>query len=120
MSAQVNSIFGDFLTSFEREAKTLKSISNLRALGHDCPDDVVEMLKKVEEAVSSIESRMDSLEKVVDTENKCLDENVSELTSMATKQKAAIDILRGDMVTTYFSPQLHCILQNKLTISPAN
>ena len=105
MSTEMSTNMSVFLQAVEKEARTLKAITNLRTLGPKCSKDVVAMLQKVEKAVQSVESSVNELDCTLDRENASLDENMEQLQRLAEQQGATIAALRGEM-PTFMGPML--------------
>jgi len=95
-----------FLASFDKEARMLKSITNLRALGSSCPAEVIGTLNKVNAVVENVESRMNLLEATLDAENQALDENMTVLRGLVEKQRDAIETMVDSDMPTFMGPML--------------
>lgn len=107
ISSDAGTNFSVYLQSFEKEAGVLKSITNLRNIGAECPRDVLDALKKVESVVNSTESCMNELERAVEADIKSLDENTAVLTEMVDKQRVAIDAMEKSDMPNFLKPMLN-------------
>lgn len=92
MSANLIDSFNDVVANISSETKTLRCLSNLRAVTVNHSEGVSFQIEEIKAVVDRLEQKFADIEAFIDNELSCLD-LLNDLCEKSTQQSAAINML---------------------------